>query len=157
MPSSKKAENMILTSPERHKATKPSTEVCMRVMLCGVLGLAVLVGGCSRSRIVQSKAAVQEGIERYLRKQSNVLLDNMTVEVKDVQIAGDRATADVNFRSKQSPDLVMGRRYILRQVGAEWQVESSSSPGGMGGPHGGPAMPQPQTPAASPVTPQPSH
>jgi len=129
----------------------------MRVLLCCVLGIAVLAGGCSKSGKVPSKAAVQEGIERYLRKQSNVLLDNMTVEVKNVQFDGDRANADVSFRSKQSPDLVMGRRYALHRVNGEWQVESSTSPDGMGGPHGGAAMPQPAAPAAAPVTPEPSH
>ena len=79
------------------------------------------------------------------------------VEVKQVRIDGDRATADVNFRSKQSPDLVMGRHYVLRQVDGQWQVESSSSPGGMGGPHGGPAISPPAAPSAADVAPQPSH
>jgi len=129
----------------------------MRLQLSWLVCLAVLASGCSRAGKSQSNAAIQEAIEGYLQKQSNVMLSNMTVEVKQVRIDGDRATADVNFRSKQSPDLVMGRHYVLRQVDGQWQVESSSSPGGMGGPHGGPPMPQPAAPSATQVAPQPSH
>jgi hypothetical protein len=81
----------------------------------------------------------------------------MTVEVEDIKVEGDRANADVKFRSKQSPDLVVGRHYGLRRVKGQWQVESSSSPGGMGNPHGASIPPQPSSPPTAPVTPEPSH
>ena len=129
----------------------------MRAILLCLVGAALVLSGCSKSGGVQSKAAIQEAIERHLQKQSSVLLDNMTVEVQDVKFEGDRANADVKFRSKQSPDVVVGRQYVLRRVGKQWQVESSSSAGGMGNPHGGPMSPQPTSPSTAPVTPQPSH
>jgi hypothetical protein len=129
----------------------------MRAMLLCLVGAALVLSGCSKSGGVQSKGAIQEAIERHLQKQSSVLLNNMTVEVRDVKFEGDRANADVRFRSKQSPDVVVGRQYALQRVGGQWQVESSSSPGGMGNPHGGPMSPQPASPSTPPVTPQPSH
>jgi hypothetical protein len=129
----------------------------VRTMLLCLVGAALVLSGCGRSGGVQSKAAIQEAIERHLQKQSTVLLDNMTVEVQDVKFEGDRANADVKFRSKQSPDVVVGRQYVLRRVAGQWQVESSSSPGGMGSPHGGPTPLQPAEPSAAPVAPQPSH
>ena len=129
----------------------------MRAILLCLVGAALVLSGCSKSGKVQSKDAIQEAIERHLQKQSSVLLDNMTVEVQDVKFEGDRANADVKFRSKQSPDVAVGRQYVLRRVGGQWQVESSSSPGGMGNPHGGPMPPQPTAPSTAPVAPQPSH
>lgn len=129
----------------------------MRAILPCLMGTALVLSGCSKSGGVQSKGAIQEAIERHLQKQSSVLLNNLTVEVGDVKFEGDRANANVKFRSKQSPDVVVGRQYVLRRVGGQWQVESSSSPGGMGNPHGGTMPPQPIAPSTAPVAPQPSH
>ena len=129
----------------------------MRAVGWCLLGVALVFSGCNKSGGVQSKAAIQEAIERHLQKQSNVLLNNMSVEVQDVSYEGDRANADVKFRSKQSPDIAVARKYVLRRVGGEWQVESSSSPGGMGDPHGGGMPTRPSTPSSAPLTPQASH
>ncbi len=129
----------------------------MRAGLFCLLGVALVLGGCNKFRGGQSKAAIQEAIEKHLQKQSNVLLNNMSVEVGDVKYEGDRANADVKFRSKQSPDLAVPRQYVLRRVGDQWQVESSSSPGGMGAPHGGATPAQPTSPPAAPDAPQASH
>ena len=129
----------------------------MRAMLLCLAGAALVLSNCNRSGKVQSNAAIQQAIEQHLQKQSSVLFNNMTVEVQDIKFEGDRANADVKFRSKQSPDLVVARHYVLRRVEGQWQVESSSSPGGMGNPHGGPMSPQPSSPPAAPVTPEASH
>jgi hypothetical protein len=126
-------------------------------MLLCLAGVALVLSNCNRSGKVSSNAAIQQAIEQHLQKQSSVLFNNMTVEVQDIKFEGDRANADVKFRSKQAPDLVVRRRYVLDRVGGQWQVESSSSPGGMGNPHGGAMSPQPSTSPAAPVTPQPSH
>ncbi len=130
----------------------------MRVLLGCLVSLAVVASGCHKTGKADPNTAILETIETYLQKQPNVKMDNITVEVRSVRFEGDRAFADVNFRSKQQTDLVMGRVYILRQVGGQWQVESSTSPGGLGGPHGGPPLPQQQAtaPATTP-TPQASH
>jgi hypothetical protein len=118
----------------------------MRAVLVAVMALALVLSGCNKSKGMQSRAAVQAAIEQHLQKQSNVMLSNMNVEVEDVKFDADRANASVNFRSKQSPGLVVARHYVLKKVGDQWQVESSSSPGGMGGPHGGGMPAQPSTP-----------
>ena len=119
----------------------------MRAVLLAVVGLALALGGCNKSQGVQSKASIQTAIEQHLQKQSNLMPSNMSVEVEEVKFDADRADAKVNFRSKQSPGLVVARNYVLKKVGDQWQVESSSSPGGMGGPHGTGMPPQPNVPA----------
>ena len=123
----------------------------MRFLSICLLGPLVFVGGCSRSGGLQSKAAAQAAIEAHLQQRQNLMLANMTLEVQEVKFTGDTAQADVQFRSKQSPNLVVGVRYILRRAGDRWQVESSAPLGGMGTPpHGGAPAPAPtETPLKS--------
>jgi len=123
----------------------------MRFLSICLLGLLVFVGGCSKTGGLQSKAAVQTAIEAHLQQRPNLMLANMTLEVQDVKFTGDTAQADVQFRSKQSPNLVVGVRYMLRRAGDRWQVESSAPSGGMGAPpHGGAPAPAP-APAETPL------
>ena len=123
----------------------------MRFLSICLLGLLVLVGGCSKTGGLQSKAAVQTAIEAHLQQRPNLMLANMTLEVQEVKFSGDTAQADVQFRSKQSPNLVVGVRYMLRRAGDRWQVESSAPIGGMGTPpHGGAPAPTP-APAETPL------
>jgi hypothetical protein len=129
----------------------------MRSALAGLVGVALVLSACSKSGGIQSKAAIQAAIERHLQGRPNVVLNSMTVDVQDVRFDGDRAEAEVKFRSKQAPDLTVDVHYVLRRVGDRWEVESSSVRRGMGGsPHGaaGGSMPSP-----APATPtlQPSH
>jgi uncharacterized protein YhdP len=128
------------------------------VMSLVVLGLAGSAA-CHRLTRVHSKAAVQEAIEEHLKQRSNVVFQNMTVEVGDVTFNGDTAEAQVRFRSKQAPSLAVGLLYKLRRAGNGWQVESTSAatmPGTT--PHGNIASPTP-SPSTNPtdIGPQPSH
>lgn len=119
----------------------------MRVVWAIVLAGVSLAVGCSKAGTLESKEAVQSAIEAHLKERQNVMLANMSLEVADVKFAGDTADAEVKFRSKQSPDLVVAVHYQLRRAGDRWQVEKSTPSGGMGGsPHGGGA---PSTPPPS--------
>jgi hypothetical protein len=128
----------------------------MRSVLGGLLGLALVASGCSQSAGRQSKEAVQAGIERYLRKQPQIALNNMMLELQEVKFQGDRAEAEVKFRSKQAPDLAVGVHYVLRRAGEQWEVESSSATSGMGGNPHGTAGHAPPPPPSGPAL-QPSH
>jgi hypothetical protein len=128
------------------------------VMSLVVLGLAGSAA-CNWLSGVNSKAAVQEAIEEHLKQQPNVVLQNMTVEVGDVAFSGDTAEAQVKFRSKQAPDMVVGVQYKLRRSGNGWRVESTSTVSMPGmTPHGNTAGPIP-SPSTNPtdIGPQPSH
>ena len=129
----------------------------MRFLLAAGVGLALLLSGCSKS--AQSNTAIQAAIERHLQKQPNVVFNNMTMEIQDVKYTGDKADAEVKFRSKQAPNLAVGVHYVLQRSGNAWEVVSSSSTSGMGGnPHGGAGGGMP-APAPAPTQPQaqPSH
>jgi hypothetical protein len=119
--------------------------------------LLLLVVGCSRTAETQPKAAIQAAIEAHLQQRQNLVLANMTLEVQDVKFAGDKAEAEVKFRSKQSPNLSVGVRYLLRRAGDRWQVESSSPSSGMGAsPHAGAVAPASPAPPVEPGL-KPSH
>ena len=125
----------------------------MRVLIACLMGSILLAGGCNKGGSNDPKAAIQAAIEAHLKQRQNLMLANMTLEVQDVKVTGDKAEAEVKFRSKQSSDLVVGVRYKLKRAGDGWQVESSSPTGGMGtSPHGGAGAPAPAgTPGESPL------
>ena len=130
------------------------TEDFMRVILIAIVAVACLMLMCSKGEVA-SKAAIREAIEAHLKQRSNLMMANMELEVQDVKFSGDTADAQVNFRSKQSPNLVVGVNYKLRRVEGRWKVESSSSTSGMGmNPHGasgGPETAPPPAPAETPL------
>lgn len=128
------------------------------VMTLVVLGLAGSTA-CHRLSGVNSKAAVQEAIAEHLKQRSNVVSQNMTMEVGEVTFNGDTAQAQVKFRSKQAPNLAVGVLYKLRRAGNGWQVVSTSAttmPGTT--PHENAIAPAPSPSTNSTeISPQPSH
>ena len=126
----------------------------MRAILIGIVAVACLTVMCAK-REAASKAEVREAIETHLKERPNLMMANMDLELQDVKFSGDTADAQVQFRSKQSPSLVVGVSYKLRRVDGRWKVESTSSTSGMGGsPHGGGGTPAPSlapTPAETPL------
>ncbi len=125
----------------------------MRVLIACLVGSILLAGGCNKAGSTDPKPAIQAAIEAYLKQRQNLMLANMTLEVKDVKVTGDKAEADVQFRSKEATGPSVSVRYALKRSGGGWQVESRLSTGGMGAsPHGGAGMSPPApntTPAES--------
>lgn len=130
----------------------------MRAILIAIVAVACLTVMCSKGEVA-SKAAIREAIEAHLKQRSNLMMANMELEVQEVKFSGDTADAQVKFRSKQSPNLVVGVNYKLRRAEGRWKVESSSSTSGMGmSPHGTPGGPETAPPPAPAETPlQSSH
>lgn len=138
----------------------------VRILAVIFAGGATALCGCSRLAGINSKSAVQAAIEAHLKQRPGLALSNMSTEVQDVKFDGDKATAQVVYQSKDSPDLKVEVRYVLRRQGDHWEVESSTPVGGMGGnPHGGVTVPPssgmplqtvPASPSAVPP-PQASH
>lgn len=111
----------------------------MRGLVAGLVAWGLMLTGCQKAGEADSKVQIQAAIESHLQQRPNVMLANMTLEIQQVKLTGDAAEAEVQFRSKQQADLVVGVHYKLKKVGDRWQVESSSPSSGMGmSPHGGP-------------------
>lgn len=95
-----------------------------------LLGGLLLAGGCAR-KAADPKPEVEAAIRDYLKGRPGLALDKMEVEVQEVTLQGDRAEAQVRFRT-QSGEGEMTLRYQLRREGERWVVELGSVHGGTG-------------------------
>lgn len=136
----------------------------MRVVGVGFLLVTVVfAGGCDKTRGLRNKDAVRAAIEAHLKRNSQIMLNNMTTEVQEVNFQDGTAEAFVKYQSKEAPDIAVRVRYSLKRVADHWEVTSSSSVGGQGmnahGAEGTPApAPHPATSGAEATPPpQSSH
>jgi hypothetical protein len=122
-------------------------EVLMRTLVVFCFISSLTLAGCSSSRQLESKEAVQKAIEAYLAQRQNLTLSNMNMEVAEVKFEGETATAEVKFQSKQNSSLAVNVHYKLKRRGDKWEVESTTPAAGSGGsPHGGITSPAPGSP-----------
>lgn len=99
-----------------------------------LVGIGTLQLGCSKGN---SDAAIRQAIEQHLSGRPGLNNSDMVMEVKKVQVEGDKADADVVFRSRTDPKASMDFHYKLHREGNAWKVEAPAAMGG-GAPH---AMP----------------
>lgn len=88
----------------------------------GVLGCLLL--GCSGGRDANTNAAIQRAIEQHLTSRPGLDGAKLMIELQQVNIQGDRAQAEVIFRSRDQPQAQMAFHYDLRREGGEWKVEN---------------------------------
>ncbi|MBI4465844.1 MAG: hypothetical protein HY656_00250 [Acidobacteria bacterium] len=107
------------------------------------------LGACAPKEATEqeTKAAVEAGIRAHLSQRSGLALDKMEMEVKQVTVQGEKAEADVVFRSKGGEG-EMAMHYTLRRQGDRWVVERSGGAGAGGGvlPPGHPPVTTPSAP-----------
>lgn len=97
------------------------------------------------------RAAIETALMKYLNERGTINVSAMDVKIEALKIAGDRADAQVLFRTKQGEG-EMRMAYVLTRQNNVWTVQAPPrSESGM--PHGGVAMPQGSSPSALP----PSH
>lgn len=134
------------------------------IMILGVLGC--LLAGCSGRQEANSNAAIQSAIEQYLTSRPGIDAGRMILEVQQIRVEGERAQAEVVFRSRDNPEAQMAYHYELRREGGEWKIErgspaaaGSSHPGAApegspppegAGPPSGESLPQGHPPVESP-------
>lgn len=68
--------------------------------------------------------AIPPVIKEHVRSLPQGVFSNMDLEVEEVRFHGDSAEAYVRFQSPSVTELVLRQRYLLRQSGGRWQVES---------------------------------
>jgi hypothetical protein len=69
-------------------------------------------------------AAVQRAIEEHLSRRSDLAMDQMVLEMQQVSVEGDRAQAEVVFRTTMDPPARMAYHYELLWEDGRWRVES---------------------------------
>jgi hypothetical protein len=113
-----------------------------------VLGLGLVVGlgwtGCQQATSINTQ--VQEAIAEHLTSRPGIDASRMTVEVETVVVDGDRAEAEVTFRSRDTPDSRMNYHYELSRADGKWKVESGRPSAAQsphpGGEEGGGTLPE---------------
>jgi hypothetical protein len=108
--------------------------------------LSFVLAGCSRNTSQAPAAAagddrqaIETALMKYLNERGTINLSAMDVKIEDLKIAGDRADAQVMFRTKQGEGEMRMAYVLMRQNGA-WTVQAPArSESGM--PHEGVAMP----------------
>ncbi|MBI4458767.1 MAG: hypothetical protein HY648_01745 [Acidobacteria bacterium] len=91
--------------------------------LLAVFSLMSLLVGCTSEPAADSDTAVRQAIEKHLAGRSDLAADKMTMEVVNVKFDGERAEAEVVFRTTSGPPAQMAFLYELHREGSEWQVE----------------------------------
>ena len=94
---------------------------CIRSWVMAIVAATLLVGGGCQ-RLTDQKAAIQEAIEEHLSGRSDLAMDQMVMEMGEVKVEGDSATAEVVFRATTEPTMRMAYHYELRREGRRWQV-----------------------------------
>jgi hypothetical protein len=106
-----------------------------------ILALALLLAACQQADPIN--AQVQDAIAEHLTTRPGIDATRMIVEVESVTVQGDRAEADVIFRSRDNPDSRMNYHYVLRREEGRWRVEGGR-PTAAESPHPQPGEAQPE-------------
>jgi len=122
--------------------------------ICAAALLCVVAVGCGRSKSDQD--AIRTSIETRLNDRMDLNMGAMDHEVKQINVDGDHAAAQVEFRLKGKPaGSGMSVQYTLQRQGKDWVVQNSqvmgmdgmppgaAGPGGQQLPQGHPAMGDP--------------
>lgn len=95
-----------------------------------------LLIGCNTRRTENSTEPIRKAIEERLAGRQGLANDQIVMEMKDVQVQGDTAEAEVIFHSRNDPRARMAFHYQLKKSGGAWQVEDGR-PSSENSPHPG--------------------
>ena len=101
----------------------------------GIVLLAACLAGCQRGPSIN--AQIQSAIADHLSDRPGIAADRLLIEVETVTVQGERAEAEVIFRSRDNPESRMEYHYELRREGGAWKVENGR-PSAAESPHPGP-------------------
>ena len=101
------------------------------------LALLFFSAGCQQEN---PNAAIQKAIEDHLASRPNLSTGDIVLDVQRVQVEGERAEAEVVFRSRSDPTAQMSFHYSLVKEGRQWKV-ANGRPSSEGSPHPAPGAP----------------
>src|SRR5713226_1160681 len=100
-----------------------------RFLLITVLLAQLPIAACKKGGASNDNQAIRAAVQQHLAQRGTLNMPAMDMDVKQVSIQGDQATAQVEFRAKQGgPGMLMS--YNLQRQGGAWAVTSSRPAGG---------------------------
>ena len=109
-----------------------TTRILFALILCAALATACNRGTTPANTAAtpqqSNEAAIKAALEKYLASRGTLNLEAMQMDVKQVNITGDRAEAQVEFRAKASGG-AMQMAYSLERVAGVWTVKTTQTPG----------------------------
>jgi len=98
-----------------------------------LVAVGIVLAGCGQNK-ADTDAAVRRAIEEHLAGQAGLASSEMVMDLKKVDVQGDKAQADVQFRSRTDPKAFMDFHYQLHKEGRDWKVDQPNPTSG-GMPH----------------------
>jgi len=131
-----------------------------------LLILLLIAGACTRNTSPtpttaagDDRQAIEAALMKYLGERGTINLAAMNVTIEDLKIAGDRADAQVMFRTKQGEGEMRIAYVLLRQQGM-WTVQAQPRADmphpGIAAPQGATEMPAGHPPVSTPTQTPPS-
>lgn len=111
-----------------------------------LIALGCFLVSCGSLHKSNPETAIRQAIEEHLAGRTGLASDKIVMELKQVQVNGDRAEADVVFHSRTDPKALMAFHYQLRSEGKQWKVENGH-PSAESLPHPPPMSPSDAAPA----------
>lgn len=87
------------------------------------------LAGCGSLKKSDPEAAVRAAIEAHLAGRTGLASDKIIMDMKKVEVHGDRAEAEVVFRSRTDPKASMAFHYQLRNEGNQWKIDTGRPAG----------------------------
>jgi hypothetical protein len=88
---------------------------------------AALAAGCTRAQ--SDEQAIRAAVQRRVQTSSNLKMSAMDMQINQVNIQGDRAQAQTDFRLKDG-GMTMQVNYALERRNGDWVVLRSDPAGG---------------------------
>lgn len=90
-----------------------------RIFLLSLVLTTAISVACS---LGDQKPAIEKAIKDHLSSRSDLAINQMVLDVKEVKVEGDKAGAEVIFRVTNAPEMQMGYHYELAREGGAWKV-----------------------------------
>ena len=100
-------------------------KIAITIFLCAISAFAA---GCSGSE--DSEAAIAAAIDTHLGLRTDLGAGRMRVEVAQVKVQGDEATAAVTITARDDPNASMQMMYRLKRTADGWEVQAPGSKAG---------------------------
>jgi len=119
-----------------------------------LMALGCFLASCGGLKKSNPETAIRQAIEEHLAGRTGLASDKIIMDMKKVEVHGDRADAEVLFRSRSDPKASMSFHYQLRNEGNRWKIDTGHPAGEATAQPPSVSPPQTSPPASAPPLPE---